>query len=126
MSEFGEKALAGLTNAVSGLGDSLMFLLRKTRIKRQMKDTQFKKMQMLRNLGELVYGLQMNGTIDIEECGTMCDKITSFNEKIKELQNAVRAIEDEKITPQTDENGQYDMAVCTDKSEENEPTSAEM
>ena len=110
MSEFGEKALAGLTNAVSGLGDSLMFLLRKTRIKRQMKDTQFKKMQMLRNLGELVYGLQMNGTIDIEECGTMCDKRTSFNEKIKELQNAVRAIEDEKITPQTDENGQYDMA----------------
>lgn len=129
MSDFFEKALTGITGAARAVTDSLTYLLKKTRIKKRIQDTQYKKMQMLRNLGELVYNLHMSGDLSVDECVPMCDKITSYSEVIKELQTKAQEIEDMKIAPAVEEKPQIpepDTAVCTDINDETDPTSAEM
>ncbi|MBQ3124195.1 MAG: hypothetical protein IJC09_02070 [Clostridia bacterium] len=129
MSDFFEKVLTGITGVMRTVADSLTYLLRKTRIKKQIKDTQYKKMQMLRNLGELVYSLHMSGDLSVDECAPMCDKITSYGEEIKELQSKAKEIEEQKIAPADEEKPQLpmpDTAVCTDNPDETDTSSAEM
>lgn len=129
MSDFFEKVLTGITGGAKAVSDSLTYLLKKTRIKKQIKDTQYKKMQMLRNMGELVYNLHMSGELSVEECVPMCDKITSYSEMIKELQTKAQEIEEMKITPAIEDTPQIsepDTAVCTDNNDETESASTEM
>lgn len=129
MSDFFENLLTEITGGVKTVSDSLTYLLKKTRIKKQIKDTQYKKMQMLRNLGELVYNLHMSGEVSVEECVPMCDKITSYSEMIKELQTKAQEIEEMKITPSVKDTTQIsepDTAVCTDNNDETDAASAEM
>lgn len=129
MSDFFEKVLTGITGAARAVTDSLTYLLKKTRIKKRIQDTQYKKMQMLRNLGELVYNLHMSGDLSVDECAPMCDKITSYSEQIKELQSKAREIEEQKIAPAVEATPQIpepDTAVCTDNSDETDASSAEM
>ena len=129
MSDIFDKVLDGITHGAKSLSDGLMYFLKKTRIKRQIKDAQFKKMQMLRNLGELVYNLQSNGDISVEESIPMCTKITEYTEMIKDLQRRAKEIEETKTEqvhtdiPQIEES---DMAVCTDKADETDTASAEL
>ncbi len=129
MTDILDKVLDGITNGAKALSDGLTYFLKKTRIKRQIKDAQFKKMQMLRNLGELVYNLQVNGDISVEESIPMCTKITEYNEKIKQLQTQSKEIDETKSVIEQAEIPQIeepDMAVCTDKEDETDPASAEL
>ena len=129
MSDIFDKVLDGITNGAKALSDGLTYYLKKTRIKRQIKDAQFKKTQMLRNLGELVYGLHMSGDISVEECLPMCKKITEYNDAIEGLHTQAKKIEQMKDVAETGEipqNSDTDVAVCTDTEDENNPASAEL
>ena len=129
MSDFFEKVLTGITGVVKAVADSLTYLLKKTRIKKQIQDTQYKKMQMLRNLGELVYNLHMNGELSVDECVPMCDRITLYSEEIEKLQSKVKEIEEQKIAPADEQKTQLpipDTAVCTDNSDETDTSSSEL
>ena len=71
----------------------------KAKINAQIQSVQKNKMNMFRNLGELVYNLHINGVISIEQCEGMCNEITSYNDTIAELQKLAEEIEMKKNMP---------------------------
>lgn len=71
----------------------------KAKINAQIQSVQKNKMNMFRNLGELVYNLHINGVISIEQCEGMCNEITSYNDTIAELQKLAEEIEMKKNAP---------------------------
>lgn len=121
MSDFFEKVLSGIVNFASDITNRLTYSLKKLRIKKQIEDTQSKRIQIMSNLGELVYNLYRNGNVDIPECVPMCEKISELGGKIIQLQDKADEMDMPEIVqnqadepkPDTD-----DTAVCTDYPDE--------
>ncbi len=129
MSDFFEKVLSGITSFTSGLTNRLMYSLKKLRIKKQMEDTQSKRIQIMSNLGELVYNLYTKGNVDIPECVPMCEKLSELSEKITALQAESDKIEVQTIVPKKEDEPKIDApdtAVCTDYSHQADTASAEL
>lgn len=126
MSEFLEKVLTVLSKSVSIISNALTYSLKKVRIRKQIKGIQEKKITMQRNLGELIYNLQMGGTVDISECVPICDRITEYGAKISALQAEEKRMEEEKFTPKEEKCPQLqseDTSLCTDITEDFDLTS---
>lgn len=99
MANFFEKMVAGIDKGVSSVKDGSKTFVDKARLNTQIQEVQKKKIAMLTNLGELIYNLQVNGVVDIEQCRGMCNEVTVFNEQIEQLQQQVEDLEAKKNVP---------------------------
>ena len=129
MSDFFEKVLSGIANFASAITNGLMYSLKKLRIKKQIEDTQSKRMQIMCNLGELVYNLYRKGNVDIPECVPMCEELSELGEKIMNLQDKSDEMDVQKIVQNQEDEPKSDVpdtAVCTDYPVQTDTASAEL
>ena len=121
MANFFEKVVAGIDKGVSSAKEGSKTFVEKARLNTQIQEVQKNKMTMLRNLGELVYNLQVSGVIDIEQCRGMCDEVTSFNSQIEQLQQQVEDLELKKNVPTYTAAPMAGGMTCPNCSTVNEP-----
>lgn len=93
MAGFLDKVVVGINRGVNSVSEGSKTFVEKAKINTQIQDLEREKNQLLINMGNLVYNLQINGEINIPQCVGICEEITRFNSSIKEQQEKLTAIE---------------------------------
>ncbi len=91
-----DKMVMGINRGISTVSENSKIMIEKAQINTAMQDIEKRKERTYRDMGELVYNLQVAGEIDIAQCKGMCDEIMGLNNKMRELQIQMQNLEAQK------------------------------
>ena len=88
-----DKVVVGLNKGVNTVSEGSKSLIEKAKINTQIQEYEQKKLNLFQTMGNLVYNLQSNKDIHIDQCEKICDEIASINIYLLELQRQLQAYE---------------------------------
>jgi len=99
MASFLDKVVVGINKGVNSVSEGSKNLVEKAKLNTQIQDSEKERDRVLLSLGNLIYNLQMQGEITLEQATGMCNDITMINQRIEGLQAQVQALEAPKPQP---------------------------
>ena len=115
MAGFLDKVVSGINKGVNTVSEGSKLLAEKAKLTLQIQETEKEKNKMLQNIGTLIYNLQQSGEIQIEQSTGMCNEVTSYNQKIADLQERLHNLDSVKSNENNSANAVYvqpDNANC--------------
>lgn len=109
MAGFFDKVVAGFDKGVTSVSTNSKNFVEKAKMNTAIQEAQRDKINLFKNLGELVYNLYISGVAEIEQCNGIYKEITALNEKIEECQKQIANLEMKKTA---DEPIATSGAVC--------------
>ena len=85
--------IGGITKGINSVSEGSKFVLNKAQLNSQISDIEKDVNKLLLNLGTLVYNLQMNGEINIEQCTDLCNQVTNAKNAISNIQQQINNME---------------------------------
>ena len=85
--------VGGIAKGVDSAKEGSKLFVEKAKINSQIQDVVNEKNQLIMNMGSLVYNLQSNGEISIEQCVGICESITQLNQQVADLQEQLKALD---------------------------------
>lgn len=85
--------VGGIAKGVDSAKEGSKLFVEKAKINTQIQDVVKEKNQLIINMGSLVYNLQSNGEINIEQCAGICESISQLNQQIAGLQEQLKSLD---------------------------------
>lgn len=99
MASFFDKMVEGINEGVNTVKEGSKTFAEKAKINSQIKDIERERNNIIQNIGLVVYNLQSNGEINIEQCSEQCDLIASLDQRVAELRKTLQDLEAPKAPP---------------------------
>lgn len=91
-----DKMVVGINRGISTVSENSKLMVEKAQINTAIQDAEKEREHIYRDMGELVYNLQINGDISIIQCQNMCHEILKLNNKISEFQIQIQNLNAQK------------------------------
>lgn len=85
--------VGGIAKGVDSAKEGSKLFVEKAKINTKIQDVEKEKNQLIMNMGNLVYNLQNNGEITIEQCVGICESITQLNQQIAALREQLKTLD---------------------------------
>lgn len=97
MADFFDKVVVGINKGISTVSEGSKSVVEKAKTNVQIQDIEKKRAQLIQNLGALTFNLINEGSLDLPQGEVMYQEITNLNQKIAELQEQMKAKEEQKV-----------------------------
>ncbi len=87
-----DDVVGGIAKGVDSAKEGSKVFVEKAKLNTQIQDVEKEKNKLILNMGKLVYNLQSNGEIHIEQCDGICESIMQLDRQIAELQEQVNVL----------------------------------
>lgn len=95
-----DKMVVGINKSVNSVSEGSKVLVEKAKLKTQMQEIEDEKIKLLTNMGSLVYNLQNEGQIHIEQCEGICAEIANLDQNISHCRSQLEFYDNMRNQPQ--------------------------
>lgn len=95
-----DKMVVGINKSVNSVSEGSKTIVEKAKLKTQIQELEEEKRTLLNNMGGLVYNLQSEGHIHIEQCEGICREISNLNQNISNCQRQLELYDNMRNQPQ--------------------------
>ena len=95
-----DKVVVGLNKGVSTVSEGSKLIIEKAKLNTQIQETEKQRAEIFRTMGNLIYNLQKNGEIHVEQCEKMCNEIGKIDQHLAELHKQLQMYESSRMQEQ--------------------------